>query len=101
MFILGNLIGAIATTLSMVIGAVEIVIIIWVILSWANADPYNALVRIIGAVTNPILRPFRRLVPPYRLHGLDISPFLAVVLLEFIRNFIVRSLMAIAARLGG
>jgi len=62
------------------------------LLSWVSPDPYNPIVRALAAVTEPVLRPLRRLVPPRRLGGLDISPLIALLLIEFLINGIVLSL---------
>ena len=83
----------------MILGALQVVIVIRVILSWANADPYNGFVRAIGAISEPLLGPFRRLLPPWRLHGWDLSPFLALLTLIFLQKFLVSTLYGIASRL--
>lgn len=56
-------------------------IIIRIILSWlSGGGAYNPAIAIIDAITEPVLRPFRRLVPP--VGGLDISPIFAIILLS-------------------
>jgi YggT family protein len=67
-------------------------IIIRALVSWVSPDPYNPIVRFLVLVTEPVLRPLRRLVPPHRLGGLDLSPLLAILALEFIKNGILYSL---------
>ncbi len=47
----------------------------------------NPLVRAIRSVTNPILAPVRRLLPPGKTGGWDLSPLLVCVLLSWLRNF--------------
>lgn len=55
-------------------------IIIRIILSWlGGGGTYNPAIAIIDAITDPVLRPFRRIVPP--IGGLDISPVFAIILL--------------------
>ena len=54
-------------------------IFIRIILSWIAPDAYNPATAIITTLTEPVLRPFRRLVPP--LGGFDISPVFAIILL--------------------
>jgi YggT family protein len=101
MFFLGNFIRAAASTLSTIIWALEIIIILRVILSWADADPNNSFARIICTITDPFLKPFRRFLPPRWFRGLDLSPFFVILALEFIKGFLVRSLFNIADKLGG
>ena len=88
MFIVHAFFGSLTGLINSVIGLIEIIIIVRVILSWANADPYNGFVRVIYTIANPILKPFQKLVPPWRLGGLDISPLFAFFALEFLRRVI-------------
>lgn len=55
-------------------------IIIRIILSWLASGSYNPAVAIIDAITEPVLRPFRRRIPS--IGGLDISPIFAIILLS-------------------
>ena len=50
-----------------------------IILSWISQGGYNPATAIIATLTEPVLRPFRRLIPP--LGGFDISPIFAIILL--------------------
>jgi YggT family protein len=54
-------------------------IIVRVILSWIAPAGYNPALAIINTLTETILRPFRRIVPP--MGGLDLSPLFAIILL--------------------
>lgn len=65
------------------------VIIIRALISWVSPDPYNPLVQILYKLTEPVLRPLRRLVPPHKLGGLDLSPLIAILLLVLIRQTLV------------
>ena len=98
MFILGNFIAAIATILSYILSALYWLIIIRALLSWVNPDPFNPIVRFINTVTEPILEPFRRIIPSYKI-GIDLSPIFALLLVWFLKLFLISSLMGIAARL--
>ena len=64
------------------------IILIRALLSWVNPDPYNPVVRFFVGVTEPVLRPLRRIIPPYRTGGLDFSPVLAFLILYFIELFV-------------
>ena len=61
------------------------IIIIRAVMSWVNPDPNNPLVKALFVVTEPLLKPLRTLVPPSRLGGIDISPILAIVLIQILR----------------
>ena len=54
-------------------------IIIRIVLSWVAPHVYNAATALIASLTDPILRPFRRLIPP--IGGIDISPVFAIIAL--------------------
>ncbi len=54
-------------------------VIIRVILSWVSPGGYNPAMALIYTMTDKILRPFRRVIPP--LGGLDLSPLFAIILL--------------------
>ena len=54
-------------------------IFIRVILSWVAQGGYNPATAIINTLTEPVLRPFRRVLPP--MGGFDLSPILAIILL--------------------
>jgi YggT family protein len=88
MFVLRALYETLAGLFNSIIGLLEIVIVIRVILSWANADTYNSFVRVIYRIADPLLAPFQKLVPPWRLGGLDISPIFAFFTLEFIKRLL-------------
>ncbi|HEY81406.1 MAG TPA: YggT family protein [Anaerolineae bacterium] len=66
--------------------ALEFAILIRVILSWVRIDPYNPLVRLLDQITEPILAPIRRMIPPAA--GLDFSPIIAFFALEVLRQII-------------
>lgn len=54
-------------------------ILIRIVLSWIAPQTYNPATALLTSLTDPILRPFRRLIPP--LGGFDISPVFAIILL--------------------
>lgn len=54
-----------------------------VLLSWIpNLNPSNPLVRLLQQITDPILEPARRIIPP--LGGLDISPIVVLLVLDLV-----------------
>jgi YggT family protein len=54
-------------------------IFIRIILSWISSGQYNPATAIISTMTEPLLRPVRRLIPP--LGGFDISPIFVIIAL--------------------
>lgn len=61
------------------------VIIIRAVVSWMNPDPRHPAVRLLHQITEPVLAPLRHLVRPQALGGLDLSPVLAIVVIQLIR----------------
>ena len=53
-----------------------------VILSWFSVDPSNSFVNILHQITDPILEPLRKIIPP--LGMFDISPIAAIILLQIL-----------------
>jgi YggT family protein len=89
------------------LGLVILAIIVSAVLSWLvlfnvinlrNQFVYN-VVRFLDAVTTPILAPFRRLIPP--LGGVDISPVIAILILQGARAYLLPWLFAPIVRLIG
>lgn len=98
MFVLGNFCQALAVVLGYLIEIFWWLVIIRALLSWVNPDPYNPIVQFIERTTEPILAPFRQLIPTYKI-GLDLSPLFALLFLYFLKIFIVQTLLGIAVRL--
>lgn len=64
----------------------DLAVLLRVLFSWIRPDPYNPLVRFIYQVTEPILAPLRRYIPPFG--GLDITPIVALLILDFLRRIV-------------
>jgi YggT family protein len=57
-----------------------LVIIAGALLSWVSPDPYNPIVQAIYSISDPLLMPFRRVIPS--LGGIDFSPIFAIIALQ-------------------
>lgn len=66
-----------------------------VILSWINPDPYHPIVALLGSITDPLMRPAQRLLPP--LGGIDLSPMLVMIALVLLRYLLLPPLQLITA----
>jgi YggT family protein len=55
-------------------------IIIYVVLSWVSPGGYNPGAALVAAIVEPILAPFRRLIPA--IGGLDLSPLFALIAIQ-------------------
>jgi len=100
MFVFANLILAVANILNILLSGYMWIIIISALLSWVNPDPYNPIVRFLNAVTEPVLRPIRRIIG-YRLGPIDISPMVVILAILFVKYFLIQSLIEFAYKLKG
>ncbi len=84
--ILGILMWAFADILSLGFTFYFYAILIYVILSWLG-DPQNPTMGMLGMITEPLLKPARRIIPP--IAGFDLSPIAVILLLELTRSLLV------------
>jgi len=91
MFAIGNVILGIARVLGVVLNIYMWVIIMRALLSWVNPDPYNPIVQFLTRVTEPVLRPLRKLVPTWKM-GIDLSPLIAILIIYFLEIAVVDTL---------
>ena len=96
MFLLGNLVVALARVIDVVLQMAYWFILIRALISWVNPDPFNPIVEFLHRVTEPILEPIRHLLPPLRV---DISPIIAFLGIMFLKSFLVESLIDFGYRL--
>ena len=98
MFLLANLLVALAAILNVVLTLYMWVIIARAVISWVNADPYNPIVRLLHRYTEPVLDRVRQLVP-LPGGGIDFSPIVVFVGIIFLQRFLVQSLYDLARSL--
>ena len=67
----------------------QLVIIIRLLLTWfPNVNWYNQPFRFLRDVTDPLLEPFRRMIPP--LGGIDFSPIVLFIVLNMVESVVLR-----------
>jgi YggT family protein len=92
MFILSNFISAITYVLDVLLNIAYWLVLIRALISWVNPDPANAIVQFLNKTTDPILEPIRKHMPFNFRFGIDISPVIAILLIIFLRSFLIKSL---------
>jgi YggT family protein len=92
---LGYFLVALAKVIDTVLFIYMWIIIIRAVLSWVSPDPYNPIVRFINNVTEPVLYQVRRRLP-VSFGGIDLSPVIVLLIIMFLQNFVVRSLLHFA-----
>ena len=70
------------------------VIIAAAVISWVSPNPYNPFVRLLRRLTEPVLAPIRQLLPPWRTFGLDFSPMIVILLIQWVVPVLLRALMS-------
>lgn len=80
----------IATFVLIFIQVMTAAIFIRAILSWFRLDPYNPLIQMLDQITEPILSPLRRVMP--RLGMIDLTPLVAIILLQVLGQVLAQSL---------
>ncbi|MFN2451329.1 MAG: YggT family protein [Candidatus Dormibacteria bacterium] len=80
------LLTTIQTIFDLLVTAAILIIIIRLLLSYFTVNPWNPFVRFIRSVADPLLQPFRRVLPT--MVGIDFSPLLAIITLQIIRQVV-------------
>jgi len=100
MFVVGNLLVALASVIGIVLNLYMWIIIARAVISWVSPDPYNPIVRFLYRITDPVLLAIRRRLP-LSFGGIDFSPILVILAIIFLQKFLVDSLQDLARQLGG
>ena len=64
-----------------------------IILQWARADFYNPVSQFIITVTNPVVKPLRKIIPG--LWGIDMATLLVIVIFSTIKTIVVYGLLPV------
>lgn len=89
--VLGTFLSAVAQILHFILTIYIWVVIIAAICSLVQANPYNKIVQFLYTITEPLYAQIRRIVPTV-FGGIDIAPFIVIIVLKFIDLFFVRIL---------
>ena len=74
--------GWFETFLSLLLQILLMAIFVRVLLTWLQIDQNNPIVRVLFDVTEPVLAPFRRVIP--KIGMFDLSPIAAMLIIQFI-----------------
>ena len=98
MLVFRNLLVAVATVIDYVLVFFMFITIARAVLSWVSPDPYNPIVRFIHNITEPVLYQIRKRLP-MMYGGIDFSPIIVILIIIFLRIFVVDSLEGLAGSL--
>ena len=96
MFVLGQFFASLAVLFSMIFKVIYFLLVIRIVLSWFQVDPFSEPVSLLYRVTEPILIPLRKL--PLQVGMIDFSPVVAFILISFLDHFVVGILQQLAYR---
>ncbi len=85
MFDHNNFLMGVIGIFSSLVSIYKWVVVVRVLISWINPDPYNPIVQFLRGVTDPALDAMRRFVPKFMWStGLDFTPLLLIIMLQVI-----------------
>ena len=64
------------------------IIIAAALISWVQPNPRNPIVVFLARVTEPVFEPVRRLLPPWKTGGLDLSPLIVLIAIQFVQRVV-------------
>jgi len=99
MSVFGNLIIVVANVIDIGFTVYIWIIIIRALISWVSPNPYNPIVRFLYRATEPVLGRVRRWLPIGGM-GIDFSPLIVILVIYFLRIFLVRILIQLASQFG-
>lgn len=95
---LGLLIASGAELLSLLVMVFFVAVLVRIILSWVAPNAaYNPMGSLLNSLTEPVMAPARRIIPP--LSGLDLSPIAVMVVLQLILMLVVQPLLHLGYKL--
>lgn len=86
----GSVLAAVLEVILILLTMVQWLVIAAALVSWVSPDPRNPIVQFLYRMTEPILRPFRRILPPSRTGGIDLSPLFVILLIVFLKILLSR-----------
>jgi YggT family protein len=70
------------TLIDMVVNTIVILLVVNALLSFAPLDPWHPIRRVMAQLTDPIVQPFRNIIPP--LGMFDLSPLAALIVIQIV-----------------
>ena len=100
MFIIGQLFSSLALLFSLLFKILYFLLVIRIILSWFQVDPFSGPAATLYQITDPLLSPFRK-IPFLQMGPLDLSPILAFFVLNLLDNIVVSFFQRLAIQFSG
>lgn len=92
MILFANFLSAFARIIHGALTIYMMIIFFRVILSWIRIPSLDQLAAIFYHLTEPVMRPIRKFVPPNKMGGMDITPIIVIFLIMFVDSFVTGAL---------
>jgi len=99
MVLFANFLIAVSKMLSFTLQILMLIVIFRAVLSWFNIPSLYQVKVIIYRLTEPVLKPLRRIIPPHKMGGIDLTPLIVIFVIYFVDSVFVRSLYYYARQL--
>jgi len=76
--------------LFMLLDAYSLVVIVSALLSWLPVSRDTPAVQFLNRITEPVYEPIRRVLDPSQTGGLDLSPLIVVMAIQFLKQLLIR-----------
>lgn len=93
----GLFITSVAELLNLLLNIFLIAILVQVVMSWVSPNTYNPATVLLHRLTEPVLAPARRIIPP--ISGIDLSPLVVLVVFQLIKFLLIAPLVDIGHRM--
>lgn len=90
MMVLDSFLVAFVQILHLIITAYIFIIIACALISWVNPDPFNKIVQILYRLSAPAYALVRKTKIPTIFGGIDLAPFIIILVLQFLDIFLMR-----------
>lgn len=71
-----------------------LILLLRVLSSWLNADPFNPIVQLVYRLTEPFIAWIRRFIPT-QVGWVDFSPMIAMLLVWLVAQLVIRMLLSL------
>ena len=99
MIFFANFLIAVSKMLSFALQILMLIVIFRAVLSWFNIPSLYQVKIILYRLTEPVLKPLRRIIPPHKMGGIDLTPLIVIFVIYFVDSVFVRSLYYYARQL--
>ena len=95
--VLGLAVLALADLVDFLLLLYIVLVLVRVVISFVGADSYHPVVPLVMQLTEPVMKPFRRLIP--NVGGLDFSPMVVLLVITLARVLVAKPLLDLGLRL--